>query len=154
MNYNPAGSSVHGIPGKNTGVGCHFLLQGIFSAQGLAGRFFTTEPPGKPEFVPVFSNNYKASFFNIYLNAVQKSLEIGVKDKNAYVKSRTSKTYIYIRYVTYCTLLYKLKVNLNRSSVKDKVAYWLLNFQKKYLANSSSCHYTMTSYRHSVVPGI
>jgi len=30
------GSSVHGgSPGKNTGVGCHFLLQGILSTQGL-----------------------------------------------------------------------------------------------------------------------
>ena len=28
------GSSVHGdSPGKNTGVGCHFLLQGIFPTQ-------------------------------------------------------------------------------------------------------------------------
>ena len=41
-------------PGKNTGEGCHFLLQGSsdpgiersFPAQ--LGRFFTTEPPGKP----------------------------------------------------------------------------------------------------------
>ena len=24
-----------GSPGKNTGVGCHFLLQGIFPTQGL-----------------------------------------------------------------------------------------------------------------------
>ena len=32
----PPGSSVHGnFPGKNTGVGCHFLLQGIFLPQGL-----------------------------------------------------------------------------------------------------------------------
>ena len=31
----PAGSSIHGIfPGKNTGVGCHFLFQGIFLTQG------------------------------------------------------------------------------------------------------------------------
>ena len=30
------GSSVHEIsPGKNTGVGCHFLLQGIFPTQEL-----------------------------------------------------------------------------------------------------------------------
>ena len=30
------GSSVHGdSPGKNTGVGCHSLLQGIFPTQGL-----------------------------------------------------------------------------------------------------------------------
>ena len=44
-------------PGKNTGAGYHFLLQGIFPAQGsnphflssaLAGRFFTTEPPEEP----------------------------------------------------------------------------------------------------------
>ena len=32
----PVGSSVHGdSPGKNTGVGCHALLQGIFPTQGL-----------------------------------------------------------------------------------------------------------------------
>ena len=42
--------------GKNTGVSCHFLFQGIFLTQGsnlcllsllfsLAGGFFTTEPP-------------------------------------------------------------------------------------------------------------
>ena len=36
--YSPPGSSLHGdSPGKNTGVGCHFLLQGIFPAQGLNG---------------------------------------------------------------------------------------------------------------------
>ena len=46
------GSSVHARKGKNTGVGCHALLQGIFLSQGsnlhllhllnLAGGFFTT----------------------------------------------------------------------------------------------------------------
>ena len=30
----PPGSSVHGISNKNTGVGCHFLLQEIFPTQG------------------------------------------------------------------------------------------------------------------------
>ena len=31
----PPGSSVHGdSPGKDTGVGCHALLQGIFPTQG------------------------------------------------------------------------------------------------------------------------
>ena len=41
------------FPSKGTGVGCHFLLQGIFPSQGLnprllpAGRFLTAEPPGK-----------------------------------------------------------------------------------------------------------
>ena len=42
--------------GKSTGVGCHFLLQGIFPTKGwthvfcLAGGFFTTEPPEKPRY--------------------------------------------------------------------------------------------------------
>ena len=40
MDCRPPGSSVHGIsPGKNTGVGCHFLLQTIFSIQILNLRF-------------------------------------------------------------------------------------------------------------------
>ena len=40
--------------GKDAGVGRHFLLQGIFwpkdqtQVSSFAGRFFTTEPPGKP----------------------------------------------------------------------------------------------------------
>ena len=47
-----------GFPGKNAGVDCHFLFQGIFPTQGsnpisaslaLAGGFFTTKPPGKPQ---------------------------------------------------------------------------------------------------------
>ena len=37
MDYSPPGSSVHGdSPGKNTGVGCHALLQGIFPIQRLS----------------------------------------------------------------------------------------------------------------------
>ena len=41
--------------GKNTGVGCCALLQGVFPTQGwtrvscTAGRVFTAEPPGKPQ---------------------------------------------------------------------------------------------------------
>ena len=36
MDQSLPGSSVHGdSPGKNTGVGCHALLQGIFPTQGL-----------------------------------------------------------------------------------------------------------------------
>ena len=55
MDCNLPGFSAHGdSPGKNTGVGCHALLQGIFPTQGpnphlhwqagsaLAGGFFTT----------------------------------------------------------------------------------------------------------------
>ena len=40
MDSGPPGSSVHGdFPGKNTGVGCHSLLQGIFLTQGLNPGF-------------------------------------------------------------------------------------------------------------------
>ena len=41
-------------PGKNTGVDCHFLFQGIFLTQGSKLnlphllRLFATESPGKP----------------------------------------------------------------------------------------------------------
>ena len=36
MDRNPPGFSVYGLfPGKNTGVDCQFLLQGIFLTQGL-----------------------------------------------------------------------------------------------------------------------
>ena len=55
LDYSPPGSSVHGIlQTKNTGVVCHFLLQGIFLTQEsnscllqvacIAGRLFTPEP--------------------------------------------------------------------------------------------------------------
>ena len=37
MDYSLAGPSVHGnSPGKNTGVGCHAILQGIFPTWGSA----------------------------------------------------------------------------------------------------------------------
>ena len=45
------------VPGKNTGVGCHFLLQGIFPTQGLNPRLLNWQAdslplshPGCPEF--------------------------------------------------------------------------------------------------------
>ena len=54
MDCSPPDSSVHGISHKrNTGVGSHSLLQGDLSDQtmepaspALAGRYFTTQPPG------------------------------------------------------------------------------------------------------------
>ena len=57
MDCSPPGYSVHGdSPGKNTRVGCHVLLQGIFLTQGsnsnllppaLVGGSLTTGTPGK-----------------------------------------------------------------------------------------------------------
>ena len=54
MDYSPPCFSIHGdSPGKNTGVGCHALHQGIFPTQRsnpgshIAGGFLSAEPRGK-----------------------------------------------------------------------------------------------------------
>ena len=60
MECSPPGSSVHvDSPGKNTGVGCHSLLQRIFPTQGLNPHLLSllhwqadslpAEPLGKPQ---------------------------------------------------------------------------------------------------------
>ena len=57
MDCSLLGSSAHGIfPGKNTEVGCHFILQGIFLTQGLNPQFLhwqvdslLSESPRKPQ---------------------------------------------------------------------------------------------------------
>ena len=59
MGCSQSGSSVHGILGKNTGVGYHALLQGIFLIQGSNPILFgllhwqvgslPLAPPGKPK---------------------------------------------------------------------------------------------------------
>ena len=50
MDCSPLGSSVHeDSPGKNTGVGCHALLQGIFPTQGMDPDLPHCRPPGKPK---------------------------------------------------------------------------------------------------------
>ena len=59
MDYSPSGSSVYeDSPGKNTGMGCHALLQGIFLTQGSNPHLLCLLhwqacslpriPPGKP----------------------------------------------------------------------------------------------------------
>ena len=66
MDYSLPGSSVHGIfPGKNTGVGCHFPLQGIFLTQELnlsafQTDYLLTELRGKPHLFIVL---YLTSFW-------------------------------------------------------------------------------------------
>ena len=58
------GSSVHGdSPGKNTGVGCHTLLLGIFPTQGSNPHLLCCQegslvPPGKPH--KFFSEPYRS----------------------------------------------------------------------------------------------
>ena len=66
MNYSPPGLCPWDSPGKNTGVGCHSLLQGIFQTQGsnqhLLGLLhwqagsLPLVPPGKPPGLYDYSN--------------------------------------------------------------------------------------------------
>ena len=75
MNYSPPGSSVHAdSPGKNSGVGCHALLHGIFLTQGsnprllspaLAGRFFTTSATWEAHiYMYVYTSRIAESYAN------------------------------------------------------------------------------------------
>ena len=73
-------------------MGCHFLLQGIFLTQesiepkssashALAGKFFTTEPPGQPMVIIVNLNMWSISLFkhdniNLHKNHVKETLGI------------------------------------------------------------------------------
>ena len=69
MDCSPPGSSVRGIfPGKNTGMHCHFLLQGIFLTQGFNPSLlhwqavFPTEPPGRGGLAPLKRGIWKTIF--------------------------------------------------------------------------------------------
>ena len=66
MDWSPPCFSDHGdSPGKNTGVGCRFLLQGIFTTQGSSPLLLSLlhwqagslplAPPGKPRFPYTFT---------------------------------------------------------------------------------------------------
>ena len=80
MDCSPPGSSVHGMLQKNTGVGCHFLLQGIFPTQGWKLHILhwqvdslPSEPPGKSALgkrsvLVSLSHNYGYFFLNITEN--------------------------------------------------------------------------------------
>ena len=91
MDCSPQGSSAHGdFPGKNTGVGCHALLWGIFPTQGsnfcvLCLLYWQAvslpiAPPGKPSLLYQFSSVQSLSrvwlFVTPWITAPQASLSI------------------------------------------------------------------------------
>ena len=86
MDRRPPGSSVHGdSPGKNTGVGCHALLQGNLPNPGIKPRFPTlqvdsllSESPGKPMNTGVDSLSFLQGIFLI-LESNQVSCIAGPK---------------------------------------------------------------------------
>ena len=78
-------------PGKNTGVGFHFLLQGIFltqesnpclSSPALASRFFTTVPHGKPH-LSVYTYDIPRPWKQLPVNCTQLSLLISNSTQKA-----------------------------------------------------------------------
>ena len=80
MDCSPPGSSVHGdSPGKNTGAGCHILLQEIYATQGsnphlpvspaLQVDSLPTKPPGKPD-----TRNHRADIKSIIYQKITVGL--------------------------------------------------------------------------------
>ena len=70
VNCSPLSSSLHGILlGKNTGVGCHALLQGIFPTQGSNPRLLCLSPwqEGSLPLLPLHGSN---TFQILFLQSV------------------------------------------------------------------------------------
>ena len=109
--------------GKNIGVGCHFLLQGIFLTQGLnlspvspalAGRFFTTEPLGSPYAIYLLRSKCsrcKITIIKRFLNHLVhlKSITLALKQNYYSLKG----TYLELNIVKYRSKI-KILVKLNQ----------------------------------------
>ena len=66
MDCSPPGSSVHGdSAGKNTGVGCHALLQEIFPIQGSNPHLLCLMPPALAGGFFIISTTWKALFLSL-----------------------------------------------------------------------------------------
>ena len=107
MDFSPPGSSVHGdSPGKNTGVSCHALLQGIFSTQksnpGLPALL--SEPPAKPRnWTQNSPNLYVLLGFLFFFLLKTTRIHMEIKDPNlgiilvsCFILSPSSVTYNYL----------------------------------------------------------
>ena len=96
MNCSLPGSSINGndSPDKNTGVGCHFLIQGIFLTRRSNPRIqhckqisLLNEPPGKPSYV--------YTYLRIHLDGILKSRDITLPTKVCLVKVMVFPVVIY-----------------------------------------------------------
>ena len=90
MDYSLPGSSVHeDSPGKNTGVVCHALLQGIFPTQGLNSGlphcreiFLSSEPPGKHRYGRRYFHFTLWSGRFVFLFALKNGIQKSIKHKD------------------------------------------------------------------------
>ena len=111
MDCSPPGSSVHGIfPGKNIGVGCHFLLQGIFLTQGSNLHLLhllhwqldslPLEPPGKP----ILSTYIYFSIINKLLSKRKENLPSFMTSLKSYFLLESFITVLSGRYFPYLSV--------------------------------------------------
>ena len=72
IDCSPSGSSVHGdSPGKNTGVGCHALIQEIFPSQGWNPGLQALKSITEKRY---YNLNYDCKFIYFYTNSVRFQL--------------------------------------------------------------------------------
>ena len=102
MDYNPPGSSVDGdSPGKNTGVGCHALLQGNLPNPGIKSRSPTlqvdsllSEPPWRPKSTGVGSLSL--------LHGIFPTQELNQGSPGGFFTSCTTREALVYMYVCVC----------------------------------------------------
>ena len=74
------------FPGKNTGVGCHFLLRGSSQPRdwtALAGEFFTSEQLGKPNSTPSVLDQRMETNHKVGQGSVHQYRSVrGITDQN------------------------------------------------------------------------
>ena len=75
------------FPGKNTGMGCHFLLQGIFLTQGLNPCILDS----KTDSVLLSHQGSPTNCYKIYLFVKWNNLELVVMDAQLYNYSKKKK---------------------------------------------------------------
>ena len=92
MDYSLPGSCVPGdSPDKNPGVGCHFLLHGVFQPRdrtkspSLAGGFFTTEPfeipiPRQTLWKTWFLNSFPKSVMPFRVSSMERRGKGGLQE--------------------------------------------------------------------------
>ena len=92
MDRSPPGFCLQNFPGKNTGVGCQFLHQGnlpdpgidpgCFASPALAGRFFTTVPPGTniPNMSVLSCYLYLHAYYTVGLSCLLEKIVVLLSD--------------------------------------------------------------------------
>ena len=102
MDCSLPGSSVHGIfPGKNTGVGCHFLLQRIFPTQVLNARLphwqVDSSPPApeKPMYVYIYAYLHKPAYSLNPIFCTSQRAKTFFSYKNSKVETRADWNFLF-----------------------------------------------------------